>query len=111
MGVDNNFISCQNLQILDCGYVLPMLTNDWKLTILILHSFVEPSSADVFEYTPFDVNRDQWGEESQEAENITDDGGYVYVPSELLTQFQASSAWNDYANVIEFRTIEGSEYE
>ncbi len=110
-GVDDNFIGCSNLQILDCGYVLPCLKDDWKLTTLILHAFVEPADADVFKYTPFDVNRDEWGEGSQEEQNITDEGGYVYVPSELLTQFQASSAWSDYANVIEFRTIEGSEYE
>lgn len=110
-GVDDNFVGCRKLQILDCGYVLPMLTNDWKLTTLILHAFVEPSSADVFQFTPFDVNRDEWGEESQEAENITDDGGYVYVPSELLAQFNASTAWQTYAHVIEFRAIEGSEYE
>lgn len=38
-------------------------------------------------------------------------GGYVYVPQALLSQYQASQAWADYANVIEFRAIEGSIYE
>ena len=108
-GVDNNFIGCNNLQILDCGYVLPCLKNDWILTTLILHTFVEPTSAATFQYTPFDVNKEDWG--PYEYERITDDGGYVYVPSELLAQFNASTAWQTYAHVIEFRAIEGSEYE
>lgn len=38
-------------------------------------------------------------------------GGYVYVPQALLSQYEASQAWSDYANVIEFRAIEGSPYE
>lgn len=37
-------------------------------------------------------------------------GGIVYVPQNLLSQYQASTAWQTYANV-EFRPIEGSEYE
>ena len=38
-------------------------------------------------------------------------GGYVYVPQNLLSQYQANEAWQEYANVLEFRPIEGSEYE
>lgn len=38
-------------------------------------------------------------------------GCYVYVPQNLLSQYEASQAWADYANVIEFRAIEGSIYE
>ncbi len=38
-------------------------------------------------------------------------GGYIYVPSDLLSQYQSSQAWQDYANVLEFRAIEGSIYE
>lgn len=38
-------------------------------------------------------------------------GGYVYVPESMLSRYQNSQAWQNYANVIEFRTIEGSEYE
>lgn len=37
-------------------------------------------------------------------------GGIVYVPQNLLAQYQASDAWQTYANV-EFRAIEGSIYE
>lgn len=110
-GTDNNFSGNHYLEVLDSGQVLPMLNDCWKLTTLILHAFVEPSSTDVFQNTPFDVNRDEWGSGSQEEQNITDDGGYAYVPSELLAQFNASTAWQTYAHVIEFRAIEGSEYE
>lgn len=38
-------------------------------------------------------------------------GGYVYVPQALLEQYRASTEWQNYANVLEFRPIEGSEYE
>lgn len=38
-------------------------------------------------------------------------GGYVYVPQNLLDAYQNSEAWQTYANVLEFRPIEGSEYE
>ena len=38
-------------------------------------------------------------------------GGYVYVPQALLERYQSSQAWQDYAHVLEFRPIEGSEYE
>ena len=38
-------------------------------------------------------------------------GGYVYVPQVLLSQYQANASWQQYANVLEFRPIEGSEYE
>lgn len=38
-------------------------------------------------------------------------GGYVYVPQSLLEEYQANANWQNYANVLEFRPIEGSEYE
>lgn len=38
-------------------------------------------------------------------------GGYVYVPQALLSHYQSNSNWQQYANVLEFRPIEGSEYE
>lgn len=38
-------------------------------------------------------------------------GCYVYVPQDLLSQYQNSTAWQQYAHVLEFRPIEGSEYE
>lgn len=38
-------------------------------------------------------------------------GGYLYVPQSLLERYQASEAWATYAHVLEFRPIEGSEYE
>lgn len=38
-------------------------------------------------------------------------GGIVYVPQSLLASYQASTAWATYANVLEFRAIEGSQYE
>lgn len=38
-------------------------------------------------------------------------GGYVYVPQSLIEEYQSSQAWQDYAHVLEFRPIEGSEYE
>ena len=37
-------------------------------------------------------------------------GGIVYVPQNLLSQYQASTVWQQNTNV-EFRPIEGSEYE
>ena len=38
-------------------------------------------------------------------------GGYVYVPQALLEQYRASADWQTNAHVLEFRPIEGSEYE
>lgn len=38
-------------------------------------------------------------------------GGYVYVPQALLEQYRASESWQTDAHVLEFRPIEGSEYE
>ena len=38
-------------------------------------------------------------------------GGYVYVPQNLVTQYEANDTWQTYANVLAFRKIEGSIYE
>ena len=92
-----SFQNNANLEILDIGFCTNLsLSNNPKLNKLILHSFCEPSGATGFNNTPFKKDGD---------------GGYVYVPQSLLTQFQNSQAWQDYANILEFRAIEGSEYE
>lgn len=38
-------------------------------------------------------------------------GGYVYVPQAILEAYRASELWQTNAHVLEFRPIEGSEYE
>lgn len=100
-GTEENFLYNNVLEELELGSVLPNLEGALKLTTIILHGFVEPTSASVFADTPFDKN----------GGSPYDYDGYVYVPSELLSQFANSTAWTNYANVREFRAIEGSEYE
>ncbi len=92
---------CTNLKVLDCGKHLSTqngwFTNTQNLDTLILHAYLEPrKNANAFEQSKF---------------NPTNEGGYVYVPQSLLAQFEASEVWATYANVIEFRPIEGSIYE
>lgn len=38
-------------------------------------------------------------------------GGYVYVPQSLLASYRSNASWQQWAHVLEFRPIEGSEYE
>lgn len=98
------FRDCHNLKKVDIGILsstvnLGLLTfaNDESLEVLIIRkpTVIEPT-VNTFQGTPF-------------ASDGT--GGYVYVPQNLLSQYQASTAWQTYANVLEFRAIEGSEYE
>ena len=86
-----------NLRILDVrAFVTTSINGCTSLTTLILRktSIFEPAGN--FSGNPF-------------APNGT--GGYVYVPQALLSQYQNSTAWQQYAHVLEFRPIEGSEYE
>lgn len=86
-----------NLRILDVNaFATTSINGCTSLTTLILRKplVFEPSGN--FSGNPF-------------APNGT--GGYVYVPQALLSQYQNSTAWQQYAHVLEFRPIEGSEYE
>lgn len=86
-----------NLRILDVkAFASSSINGCTNLTTLILRkgTLAEPSSA--LSGNPFAPDGA---------------GGYLYVPQALLSQYQASQAWADYANVIEFRAIEGSIYE
>lgn len=91
---------CTKLKVMDSGYSLRSangwFTNCTLLDTLILHAFVEPIRSTAFSNSKFAPDGA---------------GGYVYVPQALLSQFQNSANWQNNANVIEFRTIEGSIYE
>lgn len=90
-----------NLRILDCGkmVVTNVINNNTKLEILILRS-----------------ERIEW-EGTSTINNMGcplskgGTGGYVYVPQALIEQYKANTYWQQYCNVLEFRPIEGSEYE
>lgn len=92
-----------NLKIVDFGKgnvnMNGRINNCPMLTTLILrneNNLISPTSATAIQNCPFAPDGA---------------GGYVYVPQALLSQYQASQDWTDYANVIEFRPIEGSIYE
>lgn len=108
---DSNFTSCNSLAVLDIGFVLPNLFDNPNLSTLIMRAFVEPTSTNVFHGTPFSVDEIEYDEELEDYVPVQTAGGYVYVPQELLTQFRASINWSTYAHVLEFRAIEGSDYE
>lgn len=38
-------------------------------------------------------------------------GGYIYVPQSMIERYEASSGWQQFGNVLEFKPIEGSIYE
>lgn len=91
------------LRILDFGKgdvnMNGRINNCPMLTTLILrneNNLISPASATAIQNCPFAPDGA---------------GGYIYVPQNLLAQYQASTDWQDYANVLEFRPIEGSEYE
>ena len=88
-----------NLRILDYGkqVITNILNGDVNLEILILRDDKTVRSAN-----PIPANCKL---------GINGTGGYVYVPQVLLSQYQANASWQQYANVLEFRPIEGSEYE
>lgn len=96
----NEFTNNPNLRVVDVGkqYNTGKIANCPLLTTVIfrMSSVYAPPSANAFNGTPF-------------APNGT--GGYIYVPQALLTQYQSDTRWQTNAHVIEFRPIEGSEYE
>lgn len=77
-----------------CGSIV--MSNCLNIEKLILRSFTEPKSSTQFNNSSLATNRK---------------GAYVYVPQSLLSQFQNSTKWQNWAKVLEFRTIEGSEFE
>lgn len=95
-----SFRNCPNLQVCDIGkinvlYQLFASSPNVETIIIRKSSLIEPSGATIFADTKLAPNGS---------------GGHVYVPQALLSQYQASQAWADYANVT-FHAIEGSIYE
>lgn len=90
----------ENLRILDIGKTLitQLFYNCPKLEVLICR--VDSLQS---------INANTFTDNAPLKNNGT--GGYVYVPQALVSQYQASQPWQDYAHVLEFRPIEGSEYE
>ncbi len=88
-----------NLRVLDYGkqVISNILNGDVNLEILILRDDKVVKSANGL---PADCKLGKNGA-----------GGYVYVPQALLASYRSSASWQNYANVLEFRAIEGSEYE
>lgn len=95
----NSYLNNPNLRIADIGKTFGggKITGCPNLEILIIRD------------TSMKAVGNNWLTGSKLASDGT--GGYVYVPQALLSQYQASTAWQNYANVLEFRPIEGSEYE
>lgn len=96
----NEFTNNPNLRVVDVGknYTTGKIANCPLLTTIIfrMSSVYAPPNANTFNGTPF-------------ASDGT--GGYIYVPQNLLSRYQSSQAWQTNAHVLEFRPIEGSEYE
>ena len=94
------FDSNPNLRLIDMGLrpTMTYMRNCANLKTLILRSttFVNISGSTNWANSPLHPNGS---------------GCYVYVPQALLAQYQSSQAWQQYAHVLEFRPIEGSEYE
>lgn len=95
----NSYLNNPNLRIADIGKTFGggKITGCPNLEILIIRD------------TNMKAVGNTWLTGSKLASDGT--GGYVYVPQALLSQYQASQSWADYANVLEFRSIEGSIYE
>lgn len=96
----NTFHSCSSLVTVDIGKIASFPNNIFynctSLQNVIIRAFIEPTAAATFATTLL---------------GTSNAGGYVYVPTSLLSQFQASTNWQTYAKVLAFRTIEGSIYE
>lgn len=98
------FRDCPSLKSVDLGVLsgsanLALLTfaNDTSLDVVIIRksSVIEPT-VNTFQGSSFAADGT---------------GGYVYVPQNLVESYQNNSNWQTNANVLEFRPIEGSEYE
>lgn len=89
-----------NLRVLDFGkqIITNVLSGNPNLEILILRDDKAMRSAEALKNAGCKLS-------------LGGDGGYVYVPQTLLAQYQASTSWQTNAHVLEFRPIEGSEYE
>lgn len=92
-----------NLRILDCGTMVltNVISGNPKLEILILriNNLTQDTNAlSTINNMGCPLSRNG-------------SGGYVYVPQSLVSAYQASQLWQQYCNVLEFRPIEGSEYE
>lgn len=92
-----------NLRILDLGELIltNIISNNPKLEILILrinYLMQETNGLSTINAMGCPLSKDG-------------SGGYVYVPQSLVSAYQASQPWQQYCNVLEFRPIEGSEYE
>ena len=96
----NEFTNNPNLRVVDVGkhYTTGKIGNCPRLTTIIfrMSGVYAPPSANTFNGTPFAPDGA---------------GGYIYVPQALLTKYQSDTKWQQYAHVLEFRPIEGSEYE
>lgn len=110
-GTDSTLFSRMvNLKTFDMGYYVPeSLERDYSLQNIILHGFVEPVDANVFQGTQYS-KVDSYVYDPTTRDYAAPKGGYLYVPAELVTTFELST-WPDKANIIEIRPIEGSEYE
>lgn len=93
------FDSNPNLRLIDYGQQpFTYMRSCPNLRILILRRtlIVSIGSSSAFTNTPLHPDGD---------------GCYIYVPLTLLEQYRTNANWQRLANVLEFRPIEGSEYE
>lgn len=91
-----------NLRILDCGkmIVTNIINGNTKLEILIIRQDQRVEWECCMTINNMGCPLSKGGT-----------GGYVYVPQALIERYKADTYWQQYCNVLEFRPIEGSEYE
>jgi hypothetical protein len=89
-----------NLRLVDLGMANPVyMRNCPNLKTLIIRKTTVPvlGGHNAWSGTPFSPDDGT--------------GGYVYVPQSLISAYQSNAGWQQHMNVLEFRPIEGSEYE